>query len=132
MKYLLGILVLTGALFMTSGKAFAGEVPIPEPKDLMLKVEVDIDAPGGAGSASAKARLALDYNETGKLSLGKKKVELKPTRQDGSSLMTIDVYDDRGVVAYHAVVPFHGLAEVKAKLEPATGIHKIDVRVEDM
>ena len=131
MKYLLGILLTAGLLFMTSIPAHAGEVPILEPKELMLKVDVDIDAPGGAGSVAAKARMALDYDDTGKLSLGKKKVELKPTRRDGVPLIAIDVYDDRGALAYHSVVPFHGLAELKAKLEPATGIHKIHITVED-
>jgi len=98
-------------------------------KELKLMVDVNIDAERGVGSVDAKARLALDYEETGTLSLGKKKVEIKPTRKDGESRIVIDVFDDRGNLAYHSVVPFHGMAEVKAKLEPHTGIHRVNVHV---
>ncbi len=100
-----------------------------EVKEFGLFVTVDIDTQEGVGSASAKAQLSLDHDETGTLLLGKKRVEVKPVRRDGGTLLAIDVYDDRDQLAYHSVIPFKGMAEVKAKLGPSTGIHKIDVSV---
>lgn len=98
-------------------------------KELRLGVGITIDTENGVGKVSTKVKMSLNFDEVGSIVLGGKKVDLKLTKTSGSPEIEITLYDEKGNVAHHSAVPFEGEAGLSAKLDPATGMHKIDVKI---
>jgi beta-lactamase regulating signal transducer with metallopeptidase domain len=98
-------------------------------KELKLGVGIIIDTKTGVGEASTKVKIALNFEETGSVSLGGKRVDFKPTKTSGSPQMVIDAYDERGELVHHSVIPFTGEAALSAKLDPSTGMVGVSVKI---
>jgi len=102
-------------------------------KDLKLEIKIYIDTDNGIGAIGTDGILAVDYEETASITLGGKKVDLKPTKSAGNLEMAFDIFDAKGDLVHHSLVPFNGEAKLSAKLDSQqTGIYKVDIKAKQL